>query len=276
MIDMEVTKNFEWSITKRKVCIFIPNYGKREELVFSINNIQTEVPEEDWVIIVGNDGIDVNLDCLKSKNVYYYTLHRKSNESRNGAFNRNYAIKRCQSEWLIQKDPEVILQGDFIKKVLDSQEGWRAGNVYVLPRGLSKELVQENDFSVLKFSACISIYPVKILDSKYAKYIIVAEDGKPNFSSYFHYAYAMRTRILQEMQGYDEFYLYYGYEDSDMFVRLLAMGQHLIPDNDITAIHLHHERDKGFNLQDLKKMRQVFIAKDPKQIKRNQTWGEGE
>jgi hypothetical protein len=271
----KVTKNFDWSITNRKACIFIPNFGKKEHLLYALSQMRTRVPRDDWVIIIGNDGIDIDFNFLKSKNVYYYTIHRDPASSRNGAFNRNYAIKRCQSEYLIQKDPEVVLLGDFVRASIEAKEGWRAGNIYVLTRALTAELVAEDNLDVLKFSACIPIAPVKILDPKHAKYIIVGEDGRVNFSSYFHYAYSVPTRVLQNMQGYDERYLHYGYEDSDIFCRLLKLKYYLIPDNSVTAVHLFHDRDPGFDLKDLKKMRQIFIEQDPMNTSRNDTWGEG-
>jgi len=274
---LKITQNFDWSITKRKLCIFIPNYGKKESLEFSISQIRTRMPKDDWVVIIGNDGIDIDFSHLQSQNVYYFTLHRQSNDSRNGGFIRNYAIKRCQSEFFFQKDPEIVLLGDFIGNICTSEEPWRAGNIYVLDEKLSAELMLEKNFDILKYSACLKMDPVKVLDANYAKCVVLAEDGRVNFSSYFHYAYAVKTEVLFNLRGYDEQYLYYGYEDSDMFCRLVQIKQHLVPDYDVTAIHLYHDRD--VNLEQLKKMRLVFANQNPVIFIRNydyhEIWGEG-
>ena len=271
---VEITQNFDWEITKRKLCLFIPNFGKKEQLEFSISQIRTEIPKEDWVVVIGNDGIDIDFSHLRSLNTYYFTLHRTLKECRNGAFIRNYAIKRCQSEKFFQKDPEIILVGDFIKNIIQSPNAWRAGNIYVLNKALSAELLYKHDFGILKYSACIKIDPVKILDPDFVKYIIIAEDGRPGYATYFHYAYSVSTEILYGMRGYDERYLYYGYEDSDMFCRLLYLKQHLIPDYEISAIHLYHDRD-SINLDQLKQMRYVFSNQSPSHYPRNKEWGEG-
>jgi len=271
---MNITANFDWSITQRKLCIFIPNFGKTEQLDFAISQIKTRVPKKDWIVIIGNDGIDIDFNYMKSSNVRYFTLHRDP-VSRNGGFIRNYFIKRCQSEKLLQKDPEIVLQGDFIYQVIRSEASWRAGNVYVLDRAMTSELIAEKDFGILKYSACIKIDPVQVMDSKHAKYLIAGENGRVNFSSYFHYAYAIKTKILQKMQGYDERYTHYGYEDSDMFCRLLQLKHYLVPDYATTAIHLYHDRDPGFSVDDLKVMRKIFDMQNPVNTSRNRSWGEG-
>ena len=136
--------------------------------------------------------------------------------------------------------------------------------------------MEEGNFDILKYSTCIKIDPVQIHSPKHAKWLIAAEDGRVNFSSYFHYAYAVKTKILQDFQGYDEQYLHYGYEDSDMFCRLLQEDQYLCPDYEVTAIHLYHDRDPGWCIDQVIEMKKIFFASDPTVTKRNdENWGGG-
>ncbi len=271
---MEVKKNFDWSITNRKLVIFIPNCGRKSQLEFSLSCINTTVPKSDWVVIIGNDGVDINFDHLVPNNVYYFSLIRNSNTIRNGCFIRNYAIKQCQSQIFLQKDPEIVIIGDFIENVIKFDKPWRVGNIYVLNRNASTELMVERNFDSLKYYECKKIDPVIIYDAKFAKHRIAVEEGRVGFSSYFHYAYAIKTDILRGIGGYDEGYTSYGYEDSDMFCRLIHLKQYLTPDYQCTAIHLYH--DSVVDIPKLLQMGDIFSHQDPTNVVRNNgKWGEG-
>jgi hypothetical protein len=318
-----VKSNFDWKETNRKLVIFIPNYGRGKLAEFSIKNIKTNIPREDWVIIIGNDNIEENFDHLFDDNVRYFTLFAGNSKQRNGCFIRNYALSRCQSENMLQKDPEVVITGDFIKSVIDRNVGWRPGNIIrvgsrlindeILKNGVSyldsfiKSRVQQEvptDRILLQELAWIDrqIYDCKYGDEPELNaesfaatwnnlISVVKMDGRPlvdaqfvwnkikngqgvqNVSSYFNYAYSINTDFLRSIGGYDESYCDYGYEDSDMFCRLMSAKYQIFPDYDCTAIHLWHETP---NVSRLDEMHKVFISKNCDAIIRNTNgWGNG-
>jgi len=275
--EIEYKANFNWDITKRKLVIFLPSFKYPELTEFAISQIQTQIPEKDWIIIIGNDNVDVNWDHLKDKNVRYFTLLRTASKPRNSSFIRNYAIKRCKSEIFLQKDAEVVILGDFVYNVINSRAPWRPGKVYVLDEEQTKMYLETKDFMNIR------VDPTKVVkeevgdDLFHVKSIIAEPDGSINLATYFHYAFAVKTKVLQEIRGYDEDYVLYGYNDSDLFCRLYHLGQYIIPDHTCTAIHLYHPvRSVNCGSVESVKMREIFIAKDPSKVQRNPiVWGRG-
>ena len=273
---IEITRNFDWDITKRNICIFMPNYHDRKFTELSLKKIRTITPKKDYVVIVGNDNVEESFDDFADDNVFYFNLKREEAGMRNGCFIRNFAIKRCQSELFFQKDGEVVILGDFISQCLASETPWRAGNIYVLKEDVTERFIASEDDEIVK-----GLEPTKKIDKIFpetaeeAKSLIHEARGNLNLSTYFHYAYCIRTKILQNINGYDEDYHYYGFEDSDMFCRLYAMGHKIVPDYSCSAIHLFHPRE-SINMSLLNRMSDIFKEKDVNESKRNpDVWGEG-
>lgn len=272
---LEIIQNFEWNMTKRKLCIFMPNYHDKKYTQFSIDNIKTTIPKDDYIIIVGNDGDYIDFDNMENENVFFFSLKRKEKTMRNGCFIRNYIIKRCQSDLFFQKDGEVVVLGDFIKSCIRSNGDWRAGKIYVLDDDNTNEFMMTGNSHVVT-----SKPPTKIINPIFpdtvedVKKIIFDSNGKQNLSTYHHYSYCVKTELLKSIRGYDEDYYYYGFEDSDMFCRLYHLGHKLIPDPSITAVHLCHPREEITS--EINIMGQLFKDKNPINSIRNSTnWGDG-
>lgn len=275
MSNIEVTQNFDWSVTDRKLCIFMPNYHNAKFTKFSLERIKTEVPKDDYVVIVGNDNTDDNFDEFAQDNIFYFSLKREDKGLRNGGFIRNYVIKRCQSQRFFQKDGEVVILGDFIKNCLEWETPWRAGNIYVLTDEQTEEYMKTGDtdgFIDTPTKKIEEIFPDTVEE---VKELIRKAKGCLNLSTYNHYAYCVDTSVLKNMNGYDEDFTYYGFEDSDMFCRLYAQGLRIIPDYSCSAVHLCHPRDE-LVINKINRMGGLFERKNPNKIKRNRKrWGEG-
>ncbi len=289
---LKIKSNFDWSITNKKLCIFIPNYNRQEYVEFGIKNIITSVPRDDWVIIIGNDNCHYDFNHLQKFNVYYFSLLNDDPRPRNSCFIRNYAIKRCQSSIFFQKDPEVVVVGDFIKDVINCDGGWRLGHVFCVSKELSRAVLVQKSF----LDHILSCVEPKVMPKEFncwqinddVYYIMFGTKGLcnvdevyraivgggTNISNWFAYAFGVETSILKEIGGYDEDYTSYGYEDSDLFCRLMAKGYPLIPDHNCVSVHLHHPLTVDGKIR---KMSQIFASKDYNKIIRNggYKWGTG-
>jgi len=251
--------NFDWTLTDRKLTVFIPNFKRKKYLLHTIPAITTALPLKNWLIVIVNDGIHEDLSRLNEFNCVYFTLRRKIMNFRTTANVRNYFIKRTKSELLFQTEPDVWLRGDFLSNFVSYAKPYRLGNhAYLGPLATRKFLKTPNiDLNKLK---------------KYPKTLI----GKtsPNKVWYFHQGYGINPDILRNMRGYDEDFKKYGCEDSDLFDRLKAQRVSFFCDNDCTSIHLWHKRPKKSDLQHSKSIRKI----KKKQInkKRNPNgWGNG-
>lgn len=254
---MNITQNFDWSQTQNKICVFIPNYKRSKYLEITIGYMQHQNPSDDIVYIIGNDTIDLGTNQVYRKfhNCFQFTIDREPDTSRNGCFVRNYFIKRCQSQWILQKDPECLLVG---------QNNWLS----------SLSLTDENGF--------YRATQVEMLDENKTNHIFNGQKPELNpeevdLNKHFHIHHCLLTptKILQQMHGYDEDFKFYGPEDLDMWQRLLASGlnQHGL---DVLSLHLYHPRDVHFLNNTHYEMDALLRTKNPhKVIRNNEDWGNG-
>lgn len=276
---MKVVQNFDWSATEKKLVIFCPNYNGKSLTELSIQKIQTVVPTDDWVVIIGNDNVEDSWEHLRIQNVASITLLREEKEPRNGAFIRNYVIKRCRSALFLQKDGEVVIEGDFIfgaiSKCLGRRRmGWRPGHAVALSVADTAAYLTGRFPNLDQISRVIEpVVPCPDLEK--VKQYLLQRNGQVNFASYYHYAYCVSTEVLQKMHGYDEDYKFYGWEDVDVYLRLAAKGVKICPDHSCYAVHLNHPSTVNYSM--LSKMAEIFRTKSPLQKQRNpERWGEGE
>lgn len=277
---IKVVQNFNWDTTKRKLAVFMPCYGNKELVEYSVKHIKTAVEPWNFCIIIGNDGKHIDWSYLNTEdmpNVYYFTLLHDAEQPRNGAFIRNYAIKRCESDFFFQKDGEVVIEGDFLlhaDRACSRGSMWRPGNVYVLSKEGSIMYMEQQSMEGVEFTIQKRIEPVRPINPIFTKRHIIAMNGQVNFTSFFHYAYCVKTQHLKNIHGYDEDYKFYGYEDSDMFCRLVQSDMIFEIDYENYAIHLWHP--STVNKQHLMPMGQLFESKNPLVPLRNPgIWGEG-
>lgn len=276
-MSVSITQNFDWSETSRRLVVFMPNFNGRCLTEESIRRIRTVCEKRDWLIMIGNDNVDNKWDHLRSQNVVYFTMYRDKKIPRNGAFIRNYVIKRCQSEYFCQKDGEVLIDGDFIGQIILCGKGcgWRVGYTASLSANRTEEFLRGSRL-VIDTDVYRKIDPVTPLDDLgKAKQYLIEMDGRINFTTHFHYGFCVCTKILRGMHGYDEDYELFGWEDVDLYLRLASQKVFLVPDYTCRAAHLYHALTASKLLAD--KMKTVFQKKDPIVYLRNlDSWGEGE
>ena len=276
---LDVKQDFDWAETRGKqLVVFMPNYNQTALTEYAIRQIKTKVDPKEYLLVVGNDNVDANWSHLRDMNVRSFTLLHDHKGPRNGAFIRNYFLRRNESLVTLQKDGEVIVTGDFIYRAIQCHTPWRPGRIFVLPEHRLAELKEHGVQWVMEHMPVTRVVePMVAANSYHAKEIIELADGKVNPSTYFHYAYAAPTRIFQQICGYDEDYTSYGWEDADMFCRLYHMGIYLVPDYACAAIHPWHPRAADCTPEQLLAMRQLFVKKSPADFFRNKVkeWGSG-
>lgn len=260
--------NFDWSITNRELVIFIPNWSRADYIRKTIAKIETVIPPDKWIVLVVNDRIHEDLSDLDGfENIVYLTFGpERTKEGRGDGFVRNIAIKRCQSKWFFQKDPEIIIQGDFIKHILDCPtDMYRLSGPARKTRRNTTERFLQGQATVKECFQDADQYPINP-----AKFV------------YFHFGFAVKTDILRHMRGYDEDYKKMYCADRDLYGRLMAQDVRPTFDQKCKPIHLWHDTpwfpDNSETKGDYAEMQALFATKDPKQFIRNNpdTWGEGD
>ncbi len=261
-------REFDWSLTERKVVVFSPNWGRGDYIRHTTRMIKTCVPKKDWIVLVANDGIHDDLSDLESDNVVYFTFDRENKSERNGCFIRNFVIKRVRSQFLFSKDPEIIVAGsDFISNILTcGHRFYRLGSPACK---VSEHVTKEYMAGKANLDRCIQ-------NSR-------TTSVQANQHQIMHFGYSMLVNILQNMHGYDEDYSNSPYcEDRDIFYRFRAQRLNPFVDQHCFPVHLWHEMKFYPNTPDNKRKYEqsqtIFASKDPKNFIRNtgpEGWGEG-
>lgn len=280
---IRVEQNFDWAITNKKLAIYMSNFNGKvlteTSILKIIETIDKTKYRDDIVIIVGNDNINDDFSHLVDRNVFSFKLKRDISKPRNQGFIRNYFIKRTQSKYVLLKDGEVALEGNFINNCinfLEQSKLWRPGNVFSLSEVDTKKYIIERSINKIATAEIKHILPlepqfknVNVLKT----FLIMARDGVTP-ATYWNYAFAVESELLKSINGYDEAYNFYGFEDYDLFCRLVAMNKYFTPDYESTAIHLWHPLT--INFPELPKMRKLFKDSNPSELVRNPNyWGNG-
>jgi len=224
--------NFNWNCTNKELVIYVPNFGRKHLLIPTLKRFKTIVPYTKWMWLVVNDGIDEDMSDLdKEFNLKWFTFQREPANERNGCMIRNMCIKNCMSKWLCTKDPEIIIEGDIISKILDIKD-----DIVYRPRGMI-ELFEQNTQQIID-NPFLDLTELPILRQWEA-------NDKRNQA--FHAGCAIRTQRLKDMRGYDEGYSAgYGFEDWSMLERL-KKSTRVIIDNDIQTYHIGHPIIRKFH-----------------------------
>lgn len=205
-----------------KVSLIITTYNWKEALRLCLHSLmrQTIMPTE---VIIADDGslpdtkqlIDDFRDLLPCPVIHIW--HEDNGWRKCEILNK--AIEICHEDYIIEIDGDIIMHSRFIEDHLSESESgyYLAGSRGKINKKLSGRILQSGDYKIslltngIKRKLCITRFP--LLTPFFYNY--KSERGC-NISFW-------RKDILN-INGYDECIKGYGYEDTDMFMRLRRSG----------------------------------------------------
>lgn len=225
-------QNFDWPLTNREFLLYIPNFSRKHLLIPTLKRFKTSINRDRYLILIVNDGLHEDMSDLEQEfNLKWFTFERDPANERNGCMIRNFVIRRCQSKWLCTKDPEIIIEGDIVSKILGLED------VVYRPSGMI-ELFEQDTQKIID-DPFLDLTKLRILRQWEASH-------KVNQS--FHAGCCIRTQKLKDMGGYNEEYRDgYGYEDWSMLERLKKSGTPVVVDKDISTYHIAHPIIRKFH-----------------------------
>lgn len=224
-----------------KLSIIIPSYKRAELLdagLYSLAQYKTMQPYE---IIVCNDGIkdDTENICKKYKDKlnikYIFTGQRNNNEKliwRIPGFALNIGVSKAKGKFIILTSPEIFVLNNCIdeiisiltknNKALVITEGMHDASGEVLKKFKDTGIITENDFN--------------------NKHNTILDTNLPFFM-------ALSKNEFNSINGYDENFTGYCFDDADLVDRLIYNGCEY---HQISAkiIHLYHSRQNREGLSD--------------------------
>jgi hypothetical protein len=236
-----ILQDFDWAETNIPLVIFIPNRYRGKYIRDTFNQFGGRDTKK-CLIVIGNDGCDEDFSDLPG--VKQFSIMREPNHERNGCFIRNYFIKRCRAKNIFQKDPETEIVPtagfDWIDYCCKSTDN-------IVRPYYTMDIGNENDFQEINIG----------------------------ISHRIHWGFSAPTQLLQSLRGYDEDFKKYGYEDTDLYKRLLFCNGSIIASKDMVALHHPHPIEPSV-YHEVNEMAQIYYRKDPNKCERNPNgWGEG-
>jgi len=225
--------NFDWSKTNKRIVVYIPNFGRKNYLIPTLQRMKFDLPKDQWVILVVNDGIHEDLSDSEQYNLCWFTFERGPNpKERNGCLIRNYILRRLQSRIVATRDPEIFIEGNNYLNAISCLE---ENQVY-----RPCEMVELRESDVAK------IFENPLIDLSKLKMRCVHSVTNHNYRA-FHAGFAMHTNKLVELGGYEEeFGPVYGWEDVNLLERIIASKMDFIIDNSVKTYHIFHPRKVKF------------------------------
>lgn len=294
--DSPTLDTVDWSLTERRIVMLVPNFGRGHLFRAAFEHFWTRLPSDQYLVLVANDGIDEHFGDLTDRNVAFLTLRRGEASPRNGAKLRNAIIKRCRSEWIFQRDPEILFGEDVLTRCVDSPaSAYRVGQISLMDRATTDlhcscisraadavcaSRLERN--RTVHTTPCLPQTPIAQIDLPPAPPLLntlVWRRVDPNASTFLHFGFGAKTSLLQSIRGYDEAFTHYGYEDVDLFERLRELGELPHADTEARAAHLWHEPlpvGVGSVKDDAVAMRHIYLdhkAMGP--VRNPEGWGEG-
>jgi len=249
--------DFDWSVTNRRVVMFIPNFKRKNLLIPTLKRFKTTLPDQDWIFLVVNDGPHEDLSDLAEYNLAYFTFERDPAVERNGCMIRNYVLKRLQCEVMTTRDPEIFTEGeDHIERVAKIKD--------IIYRPIRMVELQEPETPKILANPTVSVEQLG--------HRAIHTLRNPMEPRAFHAGFAAHVKRLMDIGGYDEdFADYYGWEDIDILHRLVQSGADIYVDNKVSTYHIWHMRRQKF----LKTVRDNGLAFESKRKKNELVANEG-
>lgn len=238
------------------VSIVIATYRRPTLLARTLDSIQFQrYPDLEIVVVEDGDNHDGTDDICRDHGVRYICRHNRPDPSiapfSNPAIPLNIGIRAALGNILIIQNAECIHQGEVIRTLVDQL---LAANITTPEHAGSPAAV---------FAS------VSALDETghHVEWLTHPEHStRP-----FFFCGAVHRSIMMHIRGFDEDYIYVGYDDADMAERLTNEGHRFIFTTDAIVQHQYHPPHAGSELgcQQAKINEELFEFKQQQRLRRD-------
>ncbi|MDD2889873.1 MAG: glycosyltransferase [bacterium] len=221
---------------EKLLSVVIPSYNNKEILLKCIDSFanQDGINSDDLEIIVVDDGsTDGTIDAIKGLKVPCDFKHYvQSHKSQSAATNKG--IQEAKGKFILLSCQDVIAKKDLIKQHLNTHQEYSGGNVVVLGYIQRHSEIEESHF----------INYIENRDIQFAYESIESSDNVE-----FRYFYApnvsLRRKAFEEAGLFDES-LKYGWQDSELGLRLTLNKYRIVYNADAIVYHYHKQELKSY------------------------------
>lgn len=216
------------------VSILIPSFKRPELLDLGLWSLSNQITRFEYEILVLNDGIedDTEAVCRQYKVKYIFTGQRNTSEvkPRVPGFAYNIGIKQCNSDIVILTSPEIFhLNTNNLNYIITPL--LKNDKLMTIPDYINFDDAGE----FLKYLALLKVLNVP----KHIFETFNKEHRKGLDARRMPFFLGVHRKHLLAVGGYDEDFLGYAGEDSDLIHRLVKYGLRHIKTN-TKIVHLYH------------------------------------
>lgn len=225
-----------------KSCLLITTFNRGNLLKNSLERLKKlTLPDE--ILIIDDGSSDNTKEICDSfiNDLPIRYIYNHNPEWSICSFARNIGIKNTNCEIVITCEPECLGVTDFIFQMIDKHKNMpnniiSAGTIY--HGGINSVTTQElidNPKKVLNNSDLLTNSP-NVHGPKNPKGYAKIQGWVATYSALY------RKDWLLNIGGWDEQFIYWGHDDTDVLTRLQSIGKIQIIDKDIELVHQYHTK----------------------------------
>ena len=240
------------------ISVIITTYNSPDFLKQCLNSFLHQ-KDKNFELIVGDDGSteDTKLLINQYKDSKIKLLHVwHEDQGFRAAKIRNEAVKLSSGEYLIFIDGDCVVFNDFIKshREISEEKFFARGNRAMLSENFTQKLIKENvDINLVSFINIIRLRIKKDINRIFPilrfKNYPFRKINKRKWKGAKTCNLALWKKDFENINGFDESYIGWGREDSDLVVRLINNGiyrKEAIFSSGL--VHLKHEINSRENI----------------------------
>ncbi|MDQ2993454.1 MAG: glycosyltransferase family 2 protein [Pseudomonadota bacterium] len=241
-----------------RVSIIVTTYNRPDALALVLKGLAQQ-RDYDFEVMIADDGSTESTADILAATQWPFTLKHvwQADDGFRAAKIRNRAVALARGNYLIFLDGDCVPGPDFVRHHQRlAEHGWFvAGNRVLLSEQLTQKLVENPDalFQMTLWDWCkarlqgginrmLPLLPLPIVSRK---------SKSKEWRGVKTCNLAMWRKDFEQAQGFDERYVGWGYEDSDLVMRLLGagvqrkQGRSLVP-----VLHLWHPENTREHLDE--------------------------
>jgi GT2 family glycosyltransferase len=265
-----------------RTCLLITSYNRNHQLNRSLERLcRLTLPDE--VLVVNDGGNEQETEQTVNNFIGRLPIRYIYNHNPDWSIcsmARNIGIKNTDCEIIITTEPEILFVTDVVKQMLEAHEQIpgkviSAGTIYHMGQNatLAPGMIEDPNNQLKHEAVNESAHNTNPTNSH--GYVKVKGWVAPFTALY-------RREWLMELNGWDESFIQWGFDDTDLLTRLSFNGIGQDINHNIEAVHQWHEKlPPDVQFKAVKQNEQIMMAKnfdknDPNNnlvANKNKNWG---
>jgi len=255
-----------------KASVIIPTYNQADSLYLTLTSFayQTLNPEAFEIIVVDDGSVDKTAQVAQSfSTTFHLNYVRQSNRGRSAA--RNFGVSQASGEILIFNDCDRAVVRDFLEVHL----AWHHQQINLIVVGSIYELYfshldTKRELLAEDIARGFSQFGRLAREYSYAQAVSQIYDPSGTtdclipWISFFSGNVSLSHRAFEQVGGFDEGFVDWGFEHFELGLRLYQAGLHYIYEPRARNWHFAHRRPTDFYLSSLRASYEYLLSKHPR------------